>query len=78
MPASRILLAEDDLTIADVVCRYLRKTATTSSMCRRTDRAEPGAPGQPDLVVLDMMLPGMDGLEVCRRMRRWPRCRWSC
>ena len=33
---------------------------------------------QYDLVILDLMLPGMDGLSVCRKIRDFPTCRSSC
>ncbi len=65
-----MLVVDDDPTVAEVVTGYLRRAGFT------VDRAAdgPGAVEQaaavpPDLVVLDLMLPGMDGLEVCRRIR---------
>jgi DNA-binding response OmpR family regulator len=67
---ARILVVDDDPTVSEVVARYLERDGyvveTASNGRRALDRAltEP-----PDLVVLDLMLPGMDGLEVCRRLR---------
>jgi DNA-binding response OmpR family regulator len=70
----RIIVVDDDATLADVVGRYLMRdghhvecVADGYEALRRV-AAEP-----PDLVVLDLMLPGIDGLEVCRRLRaQWP------
>lgn len=67
---TRILVVDDDPTVAEVVSRYLTRDGFVVEVVGdgRTaiDRAlaEP-----PDLVVLDLMLPGLDGLEVCRRLR---------
>ncbi|MEV7082973.1 response regulator transcription factor [Streptomyces sp. NPDC093516] len=68
--SSRILVVDDDPTVAEVVAGYLDRAGYV------VDRAEDGptalgraAAHRPDLVVLDLMLPGMDGLEVCRRIR---------
>ncbi|MFJ9174333.1 response regulator transcription factor [Streptomyces sp. NPDC102360] len=68
--AGRVLVVDDDPTVAEVVAGYLDRAGY------RVDRADDGptalaraAAHRPDLVVLDLMLPGMDGLEVCRRMR---------
>ncbi|MEU5322721.1 response regulator transcription factor [Streptomyces sp. NPDC021056] len=67
---TRILVVDDDPTVAEVVAGYLDRAGYL------VDRADDGptaldraAAHWPDLVVLDLMLPGMDGLEVCRRMR---------
>jgi two-component system, OmpR family, response regulator MprA len=66
-----ILLVDDDPNICSVVRRGLRfegyavRVAEDGPQALEMARAEP-----PDLVVLDVMLPGMDGLEVCRRLRR--------
>ncbi|EFH28936.1 MULTISPECIES: response regulator transcription factor [Streptomyces] len=66
----RVLVVDDDPTVAEVVSGYLDRAGYL------VDRAADGpealaraAAHRPDLVVLDLMLPGMDGLEVCRRMR---------
>ncbi|WP_284976598.1 response regulator transcription factor [Arthrobacter sp. efr-133-TYG-104] len=66
----RILLVEDEQTIADVVRGYLFKAGF------QVDVAGDGftalalaAERKPDLVILDRMLPGLDGVEVCRRLR---------
>ncbi|MFC9277985.1 response regulator transcription factor [Streptomyces collinus] len=66
----RVLVVDDDPTVAEVVAGYLDRAGYA------VDRAVDGlaaleraAAHRPDLVVLDLMLPGMDGLEVCRRLR---------
>lgn len=67
----RVLLVDDDQTVSDVVCRYLRRegmsvdAVTDGAVALQKALHEP-----PDLVVLDLMLPGLSGLEVCRRLRR--------
>ena len=67
---TRILVVEDDPDIAELVERYLSKAGFS------TDRATSGraaleaiALKAPDLLVLDLMLPHLDGLEICRRVR---------
>ncbi|NTU85300.1 MAG: response regulator transcription factor [Chloroflexales bacterium] len=66
-----ILVVDDDPKIASVVGRGLRfegfdvRTAVDGNEALRTARDDP-----PDLIILDLMLPGIDGLEVCRRLRR--------
>jgi two-component system, OmpR family, response regulator ResD len=67
-----ILVVDDEPTIADVVSRYLERAGYSA----RTAADGPGALAsageeRPDLVVLDLMLPGMDGLEVMRRLREY-------
>jgi DNA-binding response OmpR family regulator len=67
----RILVVDDDPTVADVVARYLLRDGHQVE-CVADGRLAlaTAARRPPDLVVLDLMLPGMDGLEVCRRLRR--------
>lgn len=70
MGPTRVLVVEDDATVSDVVVRYLEREGyeveSVPDGAAALDRAiaEP-----PDLVLLDVMLPGLDGLEVCRRLR---------
>jgi two-component system response regulator ResD len=68
--SARVLVVDDDPTVSEVVSGYLDRAGYV------VDRAGDGpaalaraAAHWPDLVVLDLMLPGMDGFEVCRRMR---------
>ncbi|HEY3877862.1 MAG TPA: response regulator transcription factor [Trebonia sp.] len=67
---ARILVVEDDLTVAEVVVDYLRHAGLQPRHAVDGNTAlELAATWQPDLVVLDLMLPGISGLEVCRRLR---------
>ena len=70
----RIVIVDDDPTVADVVGRYLVRDGHTVECVHDGQEAlRRISEQQPDLVVLDLMLPGIDGLEVCRRLReRWP------
>ena len=65
-----VLVVDDEPTITEVVSRYLSGPATTTRVAGDGPSALALAGGErPDLVVLDLMLPGMDGLEVMRRLR---------
>jgi two-component system, OmpR family, response regulator ResD len=67
---ARILVVEDDLTVAEIVMDYLRHAGLEPrhALDGRT-ALEIAAGWRPDLVVLDLMLPGVSGLEVCRQLR---------
>lgn len=66
----RVLVVDDDATVSDVVSRYLEREGfqveAVGDGRLALDRA---IADPPDLLVLDLMLPGLDGLEVCRRVR---------
>ncbi|MEW2636312.1 response regulator transcription factor [Streptomyces sp. NPDC048389] len=65
-----ILVVDDDPTVAEVVTGYLERAGFAVDRAADGPQALRLAEGRrPDLVVLDLMLPGMDGLEVCRRLR---------
>lgn len=66
----RILVVEDEPMVAEVVERYLRRDGHDVRVAHDGHTAlETFTRFQPDLVVLDLMLPGIDGMEVCRRVR---------
>jgi DNA-binding response OmpR family regulator len=61
---------EDDATVRDVLERYLVRDGHRVSTCGDGEQALAVFDADPaDLVVLDLMLPGLDGFEVCRRLR---------
>jgi two-component system alkaline phosphatase synthesis response regulator PhoP len=66
----RILVVEDDRDIGELVCRYLGKAGyTTELLSSGRDAVASIASSPPDLLVLDLMLPHVDGLEICRAVR---------
>jgi two-component system, OmpR family, response regulator ResD len=66
-----VLVVDDEPTIGEVVSRYLRRAGYATRVAADGRRAvELHAERAADLVVLDIMLPGFDGLEVMRRIRR--------
>jgi DNA-binding response OmpR family regulator len=70
---TRVLVAEDDPDIASLLGHYLQKAGFAPSVVATGRDVLPSVSREPpDLIVLDLMLPGMDGLEVCRRLRRDP------
>jgi len=68
-----VLVVDDEPTIAEVVARYLERAGYHTAIAHDGDLALACADRRrPDLVVLDLMLPGVDGLEVMRRLRGQP------
>ncbi|HYN74594.1 MAG TPA: response regulator transcription factor [Candidatus Limnocylindria bacterium] len=67
---AHVLVVEDDPTVAEVVVSYLRHAGLEATHVSDGAEAVPTfLATSPDLVVLDLMLPHVDGLEVCRRLR---------
>jgi two-component system alkaline phosphatase synthesis response regulator PhoP len=70
MASKRVLIVDDDVKTVDLVTLYLKRdgyrvlTAYDGIEALRLARES-----RPDLIVLDLMLPGMDGLEICRTLR---------
>jgi DNA-binding response OmpR family regulator len=70
MTQSRILVVEDDRDIADLLVHYLTRAGYRTEVVHTgPDALARARAAPPDLVVLDLMLPGLDGLEVCRALR---------
>jgi putative two-component system response regulator len=74
LKAPTVLVVDDTPEILSQIYALLRgtyqvKSATHGSKCLQIAQAEP----QPDLILLDIMMPGMDGHEVCTRLKQDPR-----
>ncbi len=66
----RVLVVDDEANIRDVLRHYLESAGfVVAEAIDGADALRVAATQPPDLVVLDLMLPGMDGLEVCRQLR---------
>ena len=65
----RVLLIEDDADIAEVIAHQLQKAGLQVESARSGEAGLEAARRGTDLVLLDLNLPGMDGLEVCRKLR---------
>src|SRR5688572_3104219 len=71
--ASRVLIVEDEPDIRDLVAFHLaREGYAVTTASTGTEALRQVAAARPDLLLLDLMLPEIDGLEVCRRLRRDP------
>jgi two-component system response regulator ResD len=69
-PRGSVLVVDDEPTIAEIVARYLQRAGYATRVAGDGAQALAlCAQDTPDLVVLDIMLPGIDGLEVMRRLR---------
>jgi DNA-binding response OmpR family regulator len=69
-PQPRALVVEDEAPLARLVARYLEREGFMVSLCEDGERAVELAREQdPEVIVLDLMLPGVDGIEACRRIR---------
>jgi DNA-binding response OmpR family regulator len=70
---SRVLIAEDDPDIGGLLVHYLQKAGFHASLVASGREVVPQVKRDPpDLVILDLMLPGVDGLQVCRTIRSDP------
>jgi len=72
MPRARILIVDDDVTVAEILSRYLvHEGYEVESVGDGREALERTRTHAPDLILLDLMLPGMSGLDVCRRLREF-------
>jgi DNA-binding response OmpR family regulator len=71
--SARILMIEDDARLAQMVSEYLGQSGIAVTHAGDGETGLEQLPlVQPELVILDLMMPGIDGLEVCRRIRALP------
>ncbi|MBM7343794.1 two-component system response regulator BaeR [Pantoea coffeiphila] len=71
-PAPLILIVEDEPKLGQLLVDYLQAANYRTHHLLRGDEAlEWAKQNQPDLMLLDLMLPGLDGLSVCRELRRF-------
>ena len=71
MASKKILIIEDDEDIVEMISYNLRKEGyRIISVSNGEDTLDLAVREKPDLVILDLMLPGMDGLEVCKSLRQ--------
>ncbi len=71
MPNERILIVEDEEAIRELIQYNLdREGFRSSSVGTGEEAIQLAKSNQPDLILLDLMLPGVDGLEVCRAVKR--------
>lgn len=67
---SKVLVVDDDVALAEMLQIVLQQEGFDTAWVARGDRAVSGVrDARPDIVLLDLMLPGMDGKEVCRQIR---------
>lgn len=76
MARARVLIVEDEADIANLIQFHLTREGYTPSIASSGRLAlDAVEQGKPDLVILDIMLPDLDGLEVCRKLKRDPETR---
>ena len=67
----KILIVDDDVSIAELISLYLAKECFDTMIVNDGEEALEAFPTyQPNLILLDLMLPGVDGYEVCREIRK--------
>ena len=74
-PAGRVLVVDDEKPLAQMVATYLTRAGFDVAAAHTgPDALQAARTREPDVVVLDLGLPGLDGIEVCRRLRAFSEC----
>lgn len=66
----RILIVDDDPVVRDVLAAVLEEEAVVIAATNGPDAVRIAAEVRPDVIILDVMMPGMTGFEVCRTLRQ--------
>lgn len=75
--ASRILIVEDERNIAELLIRNFQQAGfETDAVYNGTDALLKAEKTRPNLILLDLLLPELDGIEVCRLLKRNPETQW--
>jgi DNA-binding response OmpR family regulator len=73
--AVRVLVVEDERALARLIAGYLTKAGMSAQVCHSgTEAVAAAQASEPDLIILDLGLPGLDGVEVCRQVRTFSDC----
>lgn len=74
-PVARVLVVEDEKALAGMVAAYLSQAGYETSVVHTgPDAVQTARALSPDVVILDLGLPGLDGIEVCRQIRTFSNC----
>ncbi len=70
--AGRVLVVDDEVALAEIIASYFKRDGfDTQTSHDGLEAVEIARKMRPDLIVLDLMLPGMDGVEVCKEIRKF-------
>ena len=79
MASGKILIVDDDTNICELLRLYIEKEGYTASIANDGEAALKAFDAfGPDLILLDIMLPGLDGWQVCREIRKKSSAPSSC
>ena len=75
MDGTKVLIVDDEVALAGVIASYFTRDGYVTRVAHTGSEAvEAAGSFNPDLVILDVMLPGVDGLQVCRQVRQHSDC----
>lgn len=70
--AGRVLVVDDEVALAEIIASYFKRDGFDAETSHDgLEAVEVARKMRPDLIVLDLMLPGMDGVEVCKEIRKF-------